>query len=388
MRWGLGLERSAQAGGLQALVEGFGAGFTQLAATATEAQPRSRVLLGGWMPLDGRASVAATWTRQDNWNAPAVGVVGVTLNVAIFQSTSLSMSLARQTGNQAGWRAGLALAVPLEGRNGAGSHLSTSVDRAGDGTVSATAHASQAAPSGTGLGWYLRASDSRAAAVSGGVNYNATLAELSAEAQAGRDGRTDVRFAARGSLGYAVGLAFATRPLGRQSFAVVKVGDEEGVPVLRSHQVVAHTNNRGLALVPGLLPYEQNVIAIDTTELPLDAEVGHLQLRLTPFARSAAVADFAYRRRRSALLVLVQADGNPVPAGARVTFAGAGAPAAVAHRGEVYLEGLPAAADVDVRWGERRCAVRVSLDDALRDTVPRLGPLTCVPPHGAWVAAS
>lgn len=388
LRWGLGLERSAPAGGLQALVEGFGAGFTQLAATTAEAQPRHRVLLGGWMPLDGRASVAATWTRQDNWNAPSVGVLGVTLNVTVFRSTSLSLSLARQTGPQSGWRAGLALAVPLEGSNGAGSHLSSSVDRAGDGTLSATAHASQAAPAGTGLGWYLRASDSRAATIAGGVNYNATLAELSAEAQAGRDGRTDVRLGARGSLGYAAGLAFAARPLGRQSFAVVRVGEEEGVPVLRSHQVVAHTNSRGLALVPGLLPYEQNIIAIDTTELPLDAEVGHLQLRLTPFARSVAVADFGYRRRRSALLVLVQPDGSPVPAGARVNFAGATAPAAVANRGEVYLEGLPATTDVDVRWGEQRCAARVTLDDALRDTVPRVGPLTCLPAQGAWVAAS
>ena len=384
MHWGLGLERNAADGGLQVLVEGFGRGFTQLAAVPGEAQPHHRMLLGAWAPLGGRASAAATWTRQTNWNAADASVLGMTLNLTLLQNMSLSLSLGRQSGSQPGWRAGVALAVPL----GNGSHLASSVDRAGDGSLSATTHASQSAPAGPGMGWYLRASDRQSAALAGGLQYNTSVAEMAAQAETARDGRTDLRLGARGSLGYAGGLAFASRPLGREAFAVVQVGDQPGVPVLRSHQVVAYTNARGLALVPGLQPYEANLIAIDTSELPLDTEVGHLQLKLTPYARSAVVADFALQRRRNALVELVQVDGSPVPAGARVLLAGAPAAFAVARRGEVYLEGLQAANDVEVHWDGQRCAVRVVLDDALRDTVPRVGPLACVPRERTRVAAS
>lgn len=386
LRWGLGLERNAAAGGLQVMLEGFGRGFTQLATAPGEAQPRQRVLLGAWAPLGARASAAATWTRQTHWNAAGVGVLGATLNLSLWQSTSLSLSLGRQSGSLSGWRAGLSVAVPL----GTGVHLATSMDRAGDGSLSASAHASQSAPAGSGLGWHLRASDRQAAALAGGVNYNGSVADLSAQAQADRDGRTDMRLGMRGSLGVAGGLAFASRPLGREAFAVVQVGDLAGVPVLRSHQVVAYTNARGLALVPGLQPYEANLIAVDTSELPLDAEVGHLQLKLTPYARSAVVADFALKRRRSALVELVQADGSHVPLGARVMPAGAPVPFGVAHRGEVYLEGLPPhdAIDLEVQWGNQRCMARVPLGQLRGDSVPRIGPLACVLTDSTRVASS
>jgi len=391
--WSVGLERNGAGGGLQMLLEGFGRGFTQFAAVAGEAQPRQRMLLGAWAPLWGNASGAATWTRQTSWNAADVGVLGLTLNFSVFKNMSLALSLGRQYGNQPGWRAGLALAMPLAGADGSSSHLSTSVDRAGDGSLSATANASQAAPAGPGLGWYLRASDRRSTALAGGVNYNTALAELSAEAEAGRDGHADLRLGARGSLGWAGGLAFASRPLGQGAFAVVQVGDQAGVPVLRSHQVVAYTNDRGLALVPGLLPYETNLIGIDTAELPLDADVRAMQLKLTPYARSAVVADFGLRRRRSALVELVLADGSPVPAGARVTLPRQGAeigaaPFLVARRGEVYLEGLQSDNDIEARWDGRRCVARVQLDAAQQGTVPRIGPLACTVPQGAWVASS
>lgn len=386
LRWGVGLERSAATGGLHMMLEGFGRGFTQLGAVPGEAQPRQRVLLGAWAPLGGRASAAATWTRQTSWNTAGVGVLGVTLNLSVLRSTSLALSLGRQSGSLAGWRAGLSLAVPL----GNGAHMATSVDRAGDGSVSASAHASQTVPSAGGLGWHLRASDRQAAALTGGIYYNGPSAELAAEAQAARDGRTDMRLGMRGSMGWAGGLAFASRPLGREAFAVVQVGDLAGVPVLRSHQVVAYTNEKGLALVPGLQAYETNLIAVDTSELPLDAEVGHLQLKLTPYARSAVVADFALKRRRSALVELVQPDGNHVPLGARVRPVGAPVPFGVARRGEVYLENLPPQAeiDIDVRWGEQRCTARVPLGQRRADSVPRIGPLVCTPSDGAWVASS
>jgi len=94
---------------------------------------------------------------------------------------------------------------------------------------------------------------------------------------------------------------------------VVKVDGIEGVPVKRSHQVVAVTDARGLAFVPGLLPWQRNVIDIDPVDLPLDAQVAITSQEVTPYARSGMAVDFGVRRTRQALLVLRQRDGAPVP---------------------------------------------------------------------------
>jgi outer membrane usher protein len=210
----------------------------------------------------------------------------------------------------------------------------------------------------------------------GGVSVNTPSAEMSADLAATTSGDVNARLGARGSLGLLGGLGFMARPVGLGSFAVVRTGNTPDVPVLRSHQVVTRTNGQGLALVPGLLPYQANPLEIDPSELSFDVEVGKPRIEVTPYARSGVVVDFELRRSRNALVELVQSDGSAVPVGARVQLAGTDTTFVVAKRGEVYMTDLTTTNALEVSWPGGQCRLSFALPEGQAE-LPRIGPLAC-----------
>jgi outer membrane usher protein len=167
--------------------------------------------------------------------------------------------------------------------------------------------------------------------------------------------------------------------VGQGSVAVVKVDGIEGVPVMRSNQVVAVTDARGLAFVPGLLPWQKNLIEIDPVDLPLDVEViASTSQEVTPYARSGVVVDFAVKRTRQALLVLRQRDGTPVPVGTRVRLLPTGPEFVAGHRGEVWLTGLAEKQQrVQVSWPAGGCALELAVPVSPDGAPAKIGPLAC-----------
>ena len=73
-----------------------------------------------------------------------------------------------------------------------------------------------------------------------------------------------------------------------------------------------------LALVPGLLPYQKNILTVNPDQLPFDINIGGVTEGVVPYARSGVMVNFPARRSRNALVILHQADGTPVPPGARI----------------------------------------------------------------------
>src|SRR4029077_8138285 len=115
--------------------------------------------------------------------------------------------------------------------------------------------------------------------------------QVTAETNAGKEANA-VRLGANGSLGWMEGLAFASRRIDQGAFAVVHVGDLEGIPVSLSNQVVGVTNDKGLALVIGLLPYQLNQLTLNADLLPFDVEIGGIRETVVPYARSGAFINF------------------------------------------------------------------------------------------------
>jgi len=174
------------------------------------------------------------------------------------------------------------------------------------------------------------------------------------------------------------GLPFLSRRIDQGAFAVVHVGDVEGVAVSLSNQVTTTTNENGLALVTGLLPYQLNRLTINSDLLPLDTEVGGVLQSIVPYARSGVFVDFPVRRSRNALVVLQQRGGEPVPPGARVTLISSNQEFIVARRGEVYLMDLKDDNKIEVRWKDGGCSLPLPLPAvAGGGEAPRVGPLTC-----------
>jgi outer membrane usher protein len=230
---------------------------------------------------------------------------------------------------------------------------------------------------GLGLGWHAEASLQQSRRASTGIKGNSSQAEWALDLASDARGQVAARASGRGTLGWLAGMPFASRAVGHGSFVVVDVGGLEGVSVMRSHQLVAKTDSRGLAFVPGLLPWQQNRIEIDLLDLPLDVEAGHTVQQVTPYARSGSVARFAVRRTRQALFVLHQPGGQPVPAGAQVQLQQGGPEFRVGRRGEVWLVDLAAERQrLQVRWPGGGCLLELTELPA-SGTTNKIGPLIC-----------
>ncbi len=127
------------------------------------------------------------------------------------------------------------------------------------------------------------------------------------------------------------------------AFAVVDAG-APGVEVQRENNPVTETGWNGKALVAGLNSYEQNIIGIDPSNLPLNAAIDKTKLKVDPMAGSGVIVQFTKHDGGTALVSFVQADGTTaLPVGSTGTLAGAprdADPIFVGYDGQAYISGL------------------------------------------------
>ena len=125
------------------------------------------------------------------------------------------------------------------------------------------------------------------------------------------------------------------------------VGDWPGV----------RTDFRGYALAGYASPYQENVITLDPTTFPEDAEVPQTDSRVVPTKGAVVRAGFRTRVGGRALVSLTRQDGSSLPFGAIVTLEGkpgetSGSAGVVDDKWRVYLSGLPETGKLKAQWGE------------------------------------
>jgi outer membrane usher protein len=365
------IERSTPRGGGSVQWERFAAGFVQFGATTRESRPRERLQASAGMALDYGMSIGTSYIRQSTWTGDRFTLAAANLSAALAGNAYLSVFASKQFSADKGWSAGVNLTVSLQQRR----TLLASSNRDTTGKLINAVEASSATPSGPGWGWRVRASDLESQHLHANAIWNTNYGQFTAEGNAGKDAN-GMRLGADGSVGWLEGLPFATRRIDQGAFAVVRVGDLEGVAVARSGQVVATTDRHGLALVPGLLPYQMNVLTIDPDQLPFDINIGGVRKEVVPYARSGVTLDFPVRRSRNVLAILQQPNGARVPPGARVTVSPGNQEFIVAKRGEVYLMDLHESNHIDVRWDDGGCSLPLALDPA-KGSEAQVGPLIC-----------
>jgi outer membrane usher protein len=370
-RWLAAIERVGLRGGGALQWERFDAGFVQFGDEGAEIRPRTRVQANFGMALGSSNSAGMSYVRQTSWSGERFTLVGFNLDMALLGRAHLSAYASKQLAPAAGWSGGLNLIVPLGGQ----TTLTASSGRGSAGRAANIVQASRSAPPAQGWGWSVRASDAQNREMQAGVVRNTSFGRFGVDVNAGADANA-MRVSADGSLGWFEGLPFAARRIDQGAFAVVRVGDLEGVAISRSNQVMGITNSRGLAFVPGLLPYQANVLTLESDNLPLDVNIGSVRREVVPNARSGVLLDFPVRRARNALATLRQADGAPVPLGARVTVLPGNQEFIVAKRGQVYLMDVQGASRIDVRWKDGSCTLPLALGPAASGE-SQLGPLVC-----------
>lgn len=382
----LGLQRSTRGGGVSLQYEYATQGFAPFGEITTSSsgvdrtvghRARETLFLGAGGALAGRVHGGLNYVQRQRWSGEVVKALGGSLSWRASPKTRLQLSLDRRLDGERDWRAALSVQLSL----GKGITASTHLERSAAGEIGVTQAARSAIPAGPGLGWNVEASHLQGLRTRAGVQYNTSTSEWTAEASTWQPGEWATRVGTRGSVGWLAGMPFASRPVGQNSFAVISVDGIPDVPVKRSHQVVARTNDQGKAFVAGLLPWQANQIEIDPVDLPLDVEVDAFAKSVTPYPRSGALVTFDVRRSRQALLTLVQPNGDPVPTGARVRLLPDGPEFVAGRRGKVWLNDLPEtyrSGRVQVRWnGSAGCGLELALP-APTDPIPALlSPLLC-----------
>ncbi|RUX96100.1 MULTISPECIES: fimbria/pilus outer membrane usher protein [Mesorhizobium] len=187
------------------------------------------------------------------------------------------------------------------------------------------------------LGWRASVTQGRSAEGSAAVSYRSSHGRADADVARSNSGTTataqfDGAIATMGS-----GIFLTDRI--DDSFAVIETG-LPNVGVLYENRPSGVTDAKGRLLLPRLRSYQRNKIAIDTTNLPVDADVATTQDVIAPADRAGVRVDFRVRTNvDAAVLILSGPDGQPLEAGSHGTING-NQDFVIGYDGRAYVKGL------------------------------------------------
>jgi outer membrane usher protein len=170
----------------------------------------------------------------------------------------------------------------------------------------------------------------------GTLRYDAALASGQLDLEYG-DGEAAVRGNLEGSLALIDGKVMASRRLG-PAFGMVALPGYPDITVYLENREAGRTDDEGYLLLPRLNPYQENRVRIRSEDLPLTAEIASDERIAVPYARSGVQVGFEVKQHRTALATLLDARGDPLPAGLQLASEDGRASAQVADRGLAYVK--------------------------------------------------
>jgi outer membrane usher protein len=336
--------------------------FTTIGASPGRRPPRSIIQAFAGLPA-GNGSFGISYLRRDGRTEPDVQIASANWSTHLAGFGSLNIAGRTSLGGPRDTAAEVVLTIPF------GFATSSSLGaRLEDGRINVRAMVQKSVPVGPGFGYRLDASSGAFGRVGAAVTMRTNFADYDAQLT-WVDGKTGVRLSTAGSIGLVGGHAFAARAL-NQSFARVQVGTYRGVRVYSDNQLVGRTGKDGSIIAPNLRAYDRNVIRIDPSDLPLDAELAADKQTVRPYARSGVVVDFAVHPARAAFLRIVLDDGATLPAGSEISVTGRDDRFVSARDGEAYLTGIEKRIEAVAEWASGRCRF-TALPTPSDSSVPR-----------------
>jgi outer membrane usher protein len=292
-------------------------------------------------------------------------------SVQLLHSAYLYADVFHDFGRNGGGGASIGITIPLGRRSSVNAGVSYQAGSPAYGQIQAQRSAANIGE----LGYQVYVAEGGSSHDFGQLIYKSPWATLIAGADHfGRD--NTYRLEAQGAVSFADMALFASNPV-YQSFAVVDTGGVGGVHVQFENRPAGVTNRSGRVLVPDLLSWDVNRIAIDPSDIPVDVQIPYPEQKVRPPDRSGVVVKFPIRRTNGALLVLVDETGHPLPVGSSATLGTTGAATPVGYDGEAFIEGLVQHNQLVVQLpDEARCVVVFDYAPAPGE-IPKIGPLTC-----------
>ncbi|WP_053146301.1 fimbria/pilus outer membrane usher protein [Erwinia billingiae] len=147
------------------------------------------------------------------------------------------------------------------------------------------------------------------------------------------------------------------------TYAVISAPDASGAHVIGYPNIVLDGNGR--AIVPNLMPYRINELAIDPKGIPLDVELEATQQRVIPIEGAIVRVDYKTNKGQPLLIRANQLDGNPLPFGAAVNDENGNLVTTVSQGGQIYTRLNKDISQLHVSWGKTptdQCLVNLESD--------------------------
>jgi len=286
------------------------------------------------------ANLTARFSEIDRYNLPSRRNAGLILTMPLFRRVSLLASTSRDLIAKKPGDSLLLLTIPLGHGHFSTSRMSMDPDR----RKTFSTRLENAIPLGTGVSYIVESErapeslDSRHAS----IDYRGNRGILGVDVQ-DHAGSTEYALRAAGSIVWIDGALVLGRPV-QEGFAVVRVGDLQGVKVLQRNQVIGVTAAGSKLLVPSMIPYYEEKLDIQAPDLPFEYSIGNTTRSLRVPYRGGDVITFDVMKLRAIEGTIVRTAGKnrvPVALAELKIETPAGIVSSVTGRGgEFYLEGL------------------------------------------------
>jgi outer membrane usher protein len=280
----------------------------------------------------------------------------------------------------------------ISDRNNSGVFVGLSMPLGGSPSVNAPAFASTSVsntPSGTNVtfdatkpiqpepgsyGWRVTDSEGSTAYRSAAGSYRSSVGQFDGYVQQA-GGSTGTSAQVQGAVAAMGGGVFFSNRID-DAFAVVDAGAPD-VDVLNENRSAGRTNAQGLLLIPSLRSYQKNQIAIDSRDLPVDADVPKTQDVVAPADRSGVVVSFGVKTNvKAAVVILSDKNGKVIEPGSRGQLEGTSETFVIGYDGRAYVKELSNTNTVVVSDARGECRASFPFTPKKNSQVV-IGPLVC-----------
>ncbi len=242
-------------------------------------------------------------------------IATLSYNTSLPHNTSLLVSFIKDFHDSDNNQFYLSLVVPLDAEHSVNGYVSRQNHETQPGVM-----LTKNLPLGNGYGYHLVATNTGMNGSGGDFTYQNNIGTYTAKAYKFEDD-TDYEADVSGAVVLFDDHFFLARKI-TDSFALVDIPDYDNVRVYYQNQLAGRTNRYGELLVPDLLPYQTNTLAIETRDLPLTTTIGHPNISITPYYRSGVLAEFDVAKSADVVLHLDTGGHQTIPVGAEAIIAG------------------------------------------------------------------
>lgn len=276
-------------------LKGFSKDYTTLALSQLDKKPQYAANAGFGYSTRELGSISCDLSSSKLYNEERLQTFSTTYSRSMFGTINLFVTYRRVMEP----RAGDGFSIGLNYYPGNMINISTGYQQS-SGSNSETVQIQKSLPVGEGTGFNVsteRNETSTAGVISSfkpALQYNSRYGTYAAEYayQQSNSGSTDAsRVSAAGSISWAGSTIGLTRPV-TDSFALVKVGDVEGVRVYQNNQEIGKTNSSGTIFIPNLSAFNYNQISINDTDVPIDYQLTSKMIFTSPPYRSGSCVIF------------------------------------------------------------------------------------------------